>query len=165
MPFPTTSTLFLATSAMSVLSFTQPPLTFKLQVKQAEAGGQQLKHVSKQKPTGVHAECSWLTTRRCPDMLNSILNAIYQTEGGSYTHHPYGILHHGSLSAGEAREIAAVTVVHVWQHEHATKVDKWFIEKLANRYCPPQCDWQGNHNWKRNMELILQLNTATTKTK
>jgi len=28
---------------------------------------------------------------------------------------------------------------------------KTFIEFLANRYCPAECDKEGNHNWKHNV--------------
>ena len=96
------------------------------------------------------------------NILNSIVCAIYITEGGALTKHPYGIM---SVKTDNARCTCEITVKH--------KFDKFciaggateyqFIQFLGNRYCPVKSDPIGNRNWKRNMIKILKLKLKLNK--
>ena len=73
-----------------------------------------------------------------------IVNAIYIVEGGEHTKHPYGIL---SVKTDNPRHVCLVTVYHNhvrWQNagSHGD-----FLDYLADVYCPPSADPQGNRNW------------------
>lgn len=84
---------------------------------------------------------------------NDIVNAIYIAEGGSRAKVPYGIL---SIKTTDPRRICLNTVRnHRKRHAaHSCKLD--FITCLANRYCPPQADPQGNKNWIRNVKKLTE---------
>lgn len=95
-----------------------------------------------------------------------IADAIYRIEGGSHTHHPYGILHRGHLSRTAARRICLATIRHCHQRwlanvGHAQR--QLFLLYLADHYCPPQCDAIGNRNWRRNILLLVNHNTKPIK--
>ena len=87
--------------------------------------------------------------------LLAVVAAIYITEGSSNTKHPYGII---------PRYINTTPKLACWNTvsnfciaSKAEKVNREFICKLGDKYCPPSCDPVGNKNWKRNMCLILHI--------
>ena len=86
--------------------------------------------------------------------LNQVANAIYRVEGGSHTHFPYGIL---SIHTQHPRQVCINTIAHAAREYHIVKCDRYFIYVLAERYCPKECDAQGNVNWSKNMIQILNL--------
>lgn len=109
--------------------------------------------------------------------LALIVAAIWQTEGASYTSHPYGIVSVKVHSAEQARVVCECTVKNNWRryeeltHQHAVGISSVcpdsmgigsntngvnFINYMADRYCPPSIDPVGNINWKRNMILLLK---------
>jgi len=83
-----------------------------------------------------------------------VVQAIYQTEGGSHTRYPYGIK---SIKTNNPRQVCENTVKHALHDYKLHSIDRGFIYFLANRYCPPSCDSVGNRNWKVNMVRILHL--------
>lgn len=93
--------------------------------------------------------------------LDAIVSAIYRTEGSSKTKHPYGVLGHGHLTNQQARLMCEATVAHAWRDSLSQKVDKKFINFLADRYCPRSVDPLGNTRWKRNM-ICMVLNKNHT---
>jgi len=86
--------------------------------------------------------------------INQVVSAIYRTEGGTHTRYPYGIR---SIRTTTPRECCFRTVRNEAIRLHVSHVDRYFIYCLADRYCPPSCDKQGNLNWKHNMIAILHL--------
>ena len=84
-----------------------------------------------------------------------VVQAIYQTEGGSHTKHPYGILQ--TFKHTSPHDAALNTVKHALKDYKLHNVDRAFIYFLADRYCPPSTDSVGNRNWKVNMVRILHL--------
>jgi hypothetical protein len=88
------------------------------------------------------------------DVINQLANAIYRAEGAEHTTHPYGIM----LShCNNPRQVCINTIIHCANDYHVSHVDRHFIYCLADRYCPPSCDLQGNINWKHNVIRILNL--------
>ena len=84
-----------------------------------------------------------------------VVQAIYQTEGGSHTKHPYGVLTHYKHTT--PHDACLNTVNHALRDYKLHSVDKTFIYFLADRYCPTSTDSVGNRNWKVNMVRILHL--------
>jgi len=87
--------------------------------------------------------------------ITNIVDAIYRVEGGTNTHHPYGILRHFTTTT--PRQACFNTVQHAMHDYKVHNIDRTFIYFLADRYCPPSADKQGNLNWKINMVRILNL--------
>ena len=85
--------------------------------------------------------------------LDQVVTAIYRVENS--TTHPYGIMTHYVHTS--PKQACMNTVLHAARDYHMVNVDKKFIYYLANRYCPPSTDKQGNLNWKANMVQILHL--------
>lgn len=88
--------------------------------------------------------------------VNQIVQAIYRTEGGDKTTHPYGIIiGKRKFTKEEAKRICENTVRNNytrWQRSNSTE---GFINYLANVYCPVSADPKGNANWKKNMKKFL----------
>lgn len=87
---------------------------------------------------------------------NKIADAIYIIEGGEKTKYPYGIK---SIDTGgnkeKARRICLNTIRNQyirWQQYGKTND---YLDSLADRYCPPSVDKQGNINWKKNIRAVL----------
>ena len=87
--------------------------------------------------------------------ISNIVDAIYITEGGTHTKHPYGILQ--SFKNTTPRKACENTVVHAMHDYHYSHCDRAFIYFLADRYCPRSSDPIGNTNWKVNMVRILNI--------
>lgn len=90
--------------------------------------------------------------------ITAIVAAIYITEGGSKTKHPYGIISHYTNTT--PRQACINTIIHAqldYKYK-VIKIDRAFIYFLADRYCPPSVDKTGNKNWKSNMVRILHIN-------
>jgi hypothetical protein len=86
---------------------------------------------------------------------DNIADAIYRTEGGSKTRHPYGILR--KFQDKTPRQACLNTIHHAMMDYHYSHCDRAFIYFLADRYCPPSSDAVGNARWKVNMVAILHL--------
>ena len=84
-----------------------------------------------------------------------VVQAIYRTEGGSKTSHPFGIMtkYHNT----SPHDACLNTVNHALRDYSLHRIDRTFIIFLSNRYCPPSADKQGNINWQHNMIQILHL--------
>ena len=84
-----------------------------------------------------------------------IVDAIYIAEGGKKAKVPYGIL---SIKTNNPRQICLNTVRnHRKRHaRHSPECKFDFITCLANRYCPPSADLQGNKNWIRNVTRLIE---------
>lgn len=87
--------------------------------------------------------------------IDQVADAIYRVEGGTNTSHPYGIMQHYKVTT--PRQACINTINHALKDYKFHHVDKNFIYFLADRYCPPSADKQGNVNWKINMVRILHL--------
>lgn len=79
----------------------------------------------------------------------SICDAIYRIEGGIKTAYPYGIR---SIKTKNPRKVCLNTVLN--QYSRWDKKGCYF-DSLADRYCPPSADKQGNINWKKNIKKVL----------
>ena len=84
-----------------------------------------------------------------------IVDAIYIAEGGNKAKVPYGIL---SIKTDNPRQICLNTVRnHRKRHaKHLPECEFDFITCLANRYCPPSTDPQGNKNWIKNVTRLIE---------
>jgi hypothetical protein len=89
--------------------------------------------------------------------LDQWADAINVTEGKGCH---YGIKSVKFKNDVDARNICKRTVNHAWRLWRAKNGNSsdltGFIDFLANRYCPPSVDWQGNINWKRNMTILME---------
>ena len=85
----------------------------------------------------------------------AVVQAIYQTEGGVKTSHPYGVLTHYQHTT--PHDACLNTVNHALRDYSLHHVDRSFIYFLASRYCPSSCDPVGHKNWEVNMVRILHL--------
>lgn len=86
---------------------------------------------------------------------NKLVDAIYVIEGGAKTKFPYGIKSintNGDID--KARRICFNTVQN--NHDRWIKAGRpgFYIDFLANKYCPPSADKQGNLNWKKNVRKL-----------
>ncbi len=96
---------------------------------------------------------SALTTNQ----VEIIVASIYRLEGGDKAKAPYGILSVKVKGKEDAKRICENTVRNNWRRwEKAGKKGKYF-DFLADRYCPPSADPQGNKNWKKNIRKISGL--------
>lgn len=87
---------------------------------------------------------------------DKIADAIYRAEGGAHTRFPYGVMSVKASDASQARHICFVTIQNNWQRWQAAGSHGDFLDFLADRYCPPSVDPQGNANWKRNVKFFLK---------
>lgn len=88
-----------------------------------------------------------------------LANGIYQIEGGNKTAHPYGIK--SIKTNGDktyARKICLNTIKNNYKRWQKTDKSISFLDFLANRYCPVQCDAVGNKHWKNNIKQFAQKN-------
>ena len=101
-----------------------------------------------------------LTTLACPALAQERLDvgrfadAIYRTEGGAKTKHPYGIMSVKVSSAAEARKVCINTIRKNTVRWERAGQPGTFIEFLAGRYCPKSADPVGNVRWIKNMKKI-----------
>lgn len=89
--------------------------------------------------------------------FDRLANAIWFAEGAHMTTYPYGIVSvnvDGDPEKG--REICLRTIRHAWKDwlNQGSRVE--FIDFLADRYCPPSVDREGNRNWKRNVRYFME---------
>jgi len=89
------------------------------------------------------------------NQVETVVQAIYRTEGSSHTTHPYGIMQ--TYKHTTPHDACWNTIDHFIRRHKIVKIDKAFIYLLADQYCPPQDDPIGNKNWKYNMVMILNL--------
>jgi hypothetical protein len=82
-------------------------------------------------------------------------NAIYRVEGSDKTKWPYGIMQHYKETT--PRQACINTIRTVAAKYQIVKVDQRFIYLLADKYCPPSADREGNERWKHNMIAILHV--------
>lgn len=91
--------------------------------------------------------------------FGKIADAIFIAEGGKKAKVPYGILSVAVKDADEARKICLTTLQRTWvryrEHRQREFYQGCYIDFLADRYCPPSVDPQGNLNWKKNVKQIL----------
>ena len=83
-----------------------------------------------------------------------LVHAIFIAEGGTNTHHAYGIIPHYAHTT--PRQACINTVQH-FAITHPNLSFKAFVEQLADIYCPMASDKEGNINWKHNVERICKL--------
>lgn len=100
--------------------------------------------------------CANFTPQSLPDAYANLLaNSIYQLEGGGKTKYPYGIK---SIDTGgnaeKARRICLNTIKNNYIRWQKDGCKGRFMDYLANRYCPPSADKQGNINWKNNIRKL-----------
>lgn len=84
-----------------------------------------------------------------------LCDAIYKTEGGSKTKHPYGILK--KYKTATPRQACLNTVASNMRRYEASAKDKTFIAFMGASYAPLNAknDPSGlNKNWVRNVEAI-----------
>ena len=86
---------------------------------------------------------------------DNIADAIFRTEGGTHTRHPYGIIR--KFQDTTPRQACLNTIRHAMKDYHYSHCERAFIYFLADRYCPPGADPAGNRNWKANMVAILNV--------
>ena len=88
------------------------------------------------------------------DWQNALANAIYKTEGGEKTAHPYGIMTHYTRTT--PRQACLNTIKHrltAWKHQNSSI---GFIEFLASTYCPESADPIGHKNWIKNVRYFMK---------
>jgi hypothetical protein len=88
--------------------------------------------------------------------VDKIANAIYRAEGGAHTRFPYGVMSVKVSDANQARLVCIATIQNNWKRWQAAGSHGDFIDFLADRYCPPSVDPQGNANWKHNVKFFLK---------
>lgn len=90
--------------------------------------------------------------------LNTIVSAIYQLEGGAKTKFPYGIKSIDTKGDVKyAKRICENTVRNNYQRWIKAGKKGKFFDYLADVYCPPKADKQGNINWKKNIRQLTKL--------
>lgn len=93
---------------------------------------------------------------------DDLADAIYWSEGGKG--YKYGInqTYYQCSSDKECRRICTNTIRKTYQRFTNRKVEgqvlhgKNFLDYLADRYCPPAIDAEGNTNWKKNVRWFLR---------
>ena len=95
-----------------------------------------------------------ITYENAPD-YNKLVAVIYRIEGGEKADVPYGI-HIGNrrFTKEQARVICQNTCRNNYKRWKDSRSTKTYFDFLADRYCPPSADPQGNANWKRNVKAI-----------
>lgn len=84
---------------------------------------------------------------------NRIADAIFKVEGGNNTKYPYGIK---SIKTNNPRQTCLNTIKNNYIRWQLNGKKEDYLDFLANRYCPPEDDKQGNINWKKNIKRILK---------
>lgn len=84
-----------------------------------------------------------------------LADAIYIAEGGSKAKVAYGILSVKVRNAAEARRVCLNTIRNNRKRWLKAGAKGNYIDFLADRFCPPSVDRQGNINWKKNVKRIL----------
>lgn len=84
-----------------------------------------------------------------------IADAIYKIEGGNKTQYPYGVM---SIKTHNPRQVCLNTINNTFARWRLQNKELNFFTYLANRYCPPSADPQGNKNWKNNIVKMLGVN-------
>jgi len=91
------------------------------------------------------------------DYRDKIVNSIYKIEGGVRTKYPFGIK---SIDTGgnydKAKRICENTVQNNYIRWQKSGKTNDFLNFLADKYCPPIDDKQGNINWKRNIKHYVK---------
>lgn len=93
-----------------------------------------------------------MTLQAAPD-FNPLADAIFRAEGGSKTHHPYGIL--ATYQHTTPRQACLNTIAHAWRDWNGNGD---FIAFLGNRYCPVGAandPTSLNRNWIHNVKSFL----------
>lgn len=94
--------------------------------------------------------------RMADDRAEEIANAIWRIEGGEKTKYPYGIK---SIDTGgdvnKARRICINTIKNNFVRWQRDGKPGFYLDYLADKYCPKSADAQGNTNWKKNMRAII----------
>ena len=86
---------------------------------------------------------------------DKIANAIYRAEGGAHTRFPYGVMSVKVADSNQARLVCIATIQNNWKRWQEMGSHGDFIDFLADHYCPPSVDPQGNANWKRNVKFFI----------
>lgn len=98
------------------------------------------------------------------DYLNKVVSAIYVIEGGNKTKYPFGIK---SINTGgdyiKAKKICENTVKNNYIRWQKAGSKGNYLDFLADRYCPPSADPQGNINWKKNIKRMVVDNSGVIK--
>lgn len=100
--------------------------------------------------------CCLVCAGEIPD-ADQVADAIWRAEGGARARVPYGVLAVPVKDALEARQVAKRTVLLQWVRWANAGRPGCYFDSLADRYCPPATDRQGNLNWKRNIRIALAL--------
>lgn len=91
-----------------------------------------------------------------------LANGIYQIEGGSKTAYPYGIKSiKTNGNKAYARQICLNTIKNNYKRWIRAGKTNSFLNFLADKYCPIECDPKGNKNWKVNIKQFAQQNNLT----
>jgi hypothetical protein len=91
-----------------------------------------------------------------PAHIEHVADAIYRVEGGSKARVPYGILSVKVSGEVEARRVCKNTIRNNHIRWKAAGHKECYLDFLADKYCPPSVDKQGNINWKKNIHKILR---------
>lgn len=92
--------------------------------------------------------------------VNQWCEAIYKAEGGTKTHHPYGIL--AIYRHTNSKQACINTILHKYRDyrklQGKTGKDGHFIDYLASKYCPVGCsnDVVTNKYWVNNVLYWLK---------
>ena len=87
--------------------------------------------------------------------VDRVISAIYRVEGGAKTKYPYGIKSVKVSGTAEAKRVCQNTVRNNWKRWERAGRPGDYLDFLADRYCPPSVDPQGNFRWKNNIHQIL----------
>lgn len=85
-------------------------------------------------------------------------DAVYLTEGGAKTHHPYGVLSVSCNGEAECRQICLTSYRNNQKRFKAQDKYTDFVEFFASRWAPlnAENDPQGlNRNWIKNFRFFL----------
>jgi hypothetical protein len=87
---------------------------------------------------------------------HQIVSAIYWVEGGPKASSPYGVLAVPCATKKECKRVCLNTVKNTRQRWHEAGRPGDFLDFLADRYCPPSVDKNGNLRWKKNIRAIIK---------
>jgi hypothetical protein len=89
-----------------------------------------------------------------PDtQAGQIADAIYKIEGGANTKFPYGIK---SVKTSNPRQVCLNTIKNNYIRWQKAGSKQNYLDFLANIYCPPSADKQGNQNWIKNIHAMIK---------
>ena len=89
------------------------------------------------------------------EYITAVVDAIYRVEGGAKTKHPYGIKSVKVNGEAEARKVCENTVRNNLARWRKAGAKGSYLDFLADRYCPPSADPNGNLHWKNNINKII----------